>query len=373
MAKVYFITGSLGSGKTLAAITMVRDYLQQGRRVATNVNLNLEYLCNDENKHSRVIRVPDAPEINDLRAIGFGSQESKDETHGLLLLDELGTWFNSRDFASKGRLEVVKWMIHMRKRRWDVVFIVQDFSMVDKQARGNIAQYLVTCQNSKTMWLFKPLPKFHTATVRMTATKMITDRWIYKGADVYNAYDTEQLFHTGGDDGIVDSDAEMSAAEKKSKALNGLYCVLPPGYYGDDEKQVIRERFRKVNRFRSIVVASVAASLVVAAVFFFLPPPQIAQADIAADPAAPSDPSLLSAPPAQVEPPEPVGALRYEGWRITGMSYIGGKFTHVQLTNGVNVESLDDVIARGMTVRHVRGRAMAISDPSGVFVVLKFH
>ncbi|EBN6690252.1 zonular occludens toxin, partial [Salmonella enterica] len=32
---VYFVTGKLGSGKTLVAVGKIRDYLVAGRRVAT--------------------------------------------------------------------------------------------------------------------------------------------------------------------------------------------------------------------------------------------------------------------------------------------------------------------------------------------------
>ncbi len=38
---VNFLTGKLGSGKTLCVVGKIRDYLKQGRRVATNLDLNL--------------------------------------------------------------------------------------------------------------------------------------------------------------------------------------------------------------------------------------------------------------------------------------------------------------------------------------------
>jgi len=43
---VYFLTGKLGSGKTLCAVGKIRDYLEEGRAVATNLDLNLDELLN---------------------------------------------------------------------------------------------------------------------------------------------------------------------------------------------------------------------------------------------------------------------------------------------------------------------------------------
>lgn len=377
MAKVYFITGSLGSGKTLAGLDMVRKYLIEGRRVATNVNLHLEHLCSADNKYSRVIRVPDAPEINDLRAIGYGSDSSDDATHGLLLLDELGTWFNSRDFASKGRLEVIKWMIHMRKRRWDVAFIVQDFGMVDKQARGNIAQYLVSCQNSKTMWLFKLLPKFHVATVRMTATKMITDRWFYRGTDLYNAYDTEQLFHTGDDDSIVDADAEMSIAEKRSKAKNGLYCLLPPGYFSAAEKQQISDRFSDINNRHRTILAAAACFVLVVVASIFWPGTQDASA-VETEP-EPDSAQIQSQPSDSIPAPtdrvivELQGVQQYSGWRVRSYSYIGGRLVRSDFTDGIRTRSMEDLISEGLRVSYPMSRTIKVSDDRGEFVLLHYR
>lgn len=43
---VYFVQGKLGSGKTLAGIHRIQEALNQGRRVATNIDLRLEKLIN---------------------------------------------------------------------------------------------------------------------------------------------------------------------------------------------------------------------------------------------------------------------------------------------------------------------------------------
>lgn len=371
MAKVYFVTGSLGAGKTLCSVDMIRRYLLAGKRVATNVNLNLEYLCSAENKHSRVIRIPDAPSITDLRAIGLGSDSSDDKTHGLLVLDELGTWFNTRDFANKGRLAVIKWMIHMRKRRWDVVFIVQDFGMVDKQARGNIAQHLVTCSSSKDFWMFKPFPKFHSAVVRHTASRMVVERWYYRARDVINAYDTEQLFYTDADDSefVVDADADMGEKERKCKELNGLYCVLPPAYYSKEKRQEIQQRFDSINRFHKRWVQGIAACLVIGLVYAFYPN-ESSQASISQET---GEQSIVSAPGLSehdlINVPEYSGVYKYRNYSVIRLVNMFGKKSFT-ITDGVYTYTSTDLESQGYGVRFREGGEILIVDADRNYVRL---
>ena len=122
---VYFVTGKLGSGKSLVSVGKIRDYLIAGRRVATNLDLYLDEMFT-HNK-SPVSRLPDKPRIEDMLALGDGYESENardnDESHyGLIVLDECGTWLNSREWNDKGRRALIDWFLHARKRRWDVIF-----------------------------------------------------------------------------------------------------------------------------------------------------------------------------------------------------------------------------------------------------------
>lgn len=204
---VYFITGTLGCGKTLCTVGKIRDYLGQGRRVATNLDINLTALCKPDSKVS-ITRVPDKPVLFDLECLGIGCEESDESKYGLLVLDELGTWFNSRNWRDKDRLDVIDWFLHARKKHWDIYFIVQSIDSLDGQLVSALCEHLVICKRTdrltipiigpvlKTLGIQKVLPKIHVAKVYygQNTSAMAVDRWWYRARDLYAAYNTDQIF-----------------------------------------------------------------------------------------------------------------------------------------------------------------------------------
>ena len=92
---VYVVTGKLGAGKTLVAVGKIKDKLNQGCKVATNLDLNLDKLIGEKAKATRCYRIPDKPVLADLESIGTGTDSYDENKNGLLVLDECGTWFNA--------------------------------------------------------------------------------------------------------------------------------------------------------------------------------------------------------------------------------------------------------------------------------------
>ena len=211
---VYFITGKLGTGKSLAAVEKIRLALEAGKRIATNLDIFPEHLVARSNR-TCLIRLPDKPRLCDLDACGFGCDEADytGKKFGLMVLDELGTWFNTRSWNDKERLPVIDWFLHSRKKRWDVMFLVQDIEAVDKQLREALCEHLVRCRRLDRFAL--PLvgrliklltgftvrmPQVHVAAVYYEDRidpNMFVERWWYRGRDLYKGYDTGQVFKSG--------------------------------------------------------------------------------------------------------------------------------------------------------------------------------
>lgn len=204
---VYVVTGKLGTGKGKYCIWKMRDALQQGKRVATNFDLFLEHMLPEQSKMT-ACRVPDKPTAEDLDAIGHGNPDASydEEKNGVLVLDELGSWLNSRTFGGPERAALIDWLIHARKKGWDVYLIVQNLDMIDKQVRQGLAEYVVKCLRADKIKLpvvgsllgkMGKMPKFHIANMSMADIPgVVIDRDWFKGSDLHAAYDTLQIFRT---------------------------------------------------------------------------------------------------------------------------------------------------------------------------------
>ena len=202
---VYVVQGKLGTGKGLYCMLKMDEALRDGRRVATNFDLFLEHLLPAQSKVS-AIRVPDKPTAQDLDDIGSGNPDDRfnEERNGVLVLDELGSWLNSRGFNSPERAALLDWLIHARKKGWDVYLVVQNIDMIDKQVRVGLAEYQVRMIRADKIkipvigtFLGKrgKLPKFHIGNISLTDVPGVNiDREWFKADYLYQGYDTLQIF-----------------------------------------------------------------------------------------------------------------------------------------------------------------------------------
>jgi len=231
---VYFVTGKLGSGKSLVSVSKIRDYLSAGRRVATNLDLDLDHMFTYSK--TPAFRLPDKPRIEDMRLLGDGYEcddprDNDESRYGLIVLDECGTWLNSREWNDKGRRELINWFLHARKHRWDIIFLIQDMDSADKQIVAALCEHLVICRRLDRMRFVRiPLPKVHIANVYYGRNKEnFVERWVYKGTDLYKAYDTRQQFTDGLEfypAGVVDMRASYSMLS--AYHLKGRYLAEQP-------------------------------------------------------------------------------------------------------------------------------------------------
>ncbi|MDO8067915.1 zonular occludens toxin domain-containing protein [Janthinobacterium sp. SUN206] len=241
---VYAITGKLGSGKGKGAMKLLRDYLNAGKRVATNCDVFLDHMLPGQSRVS-LVRMPDKPDVADLYAIGSGNRfidfkpiiksydkafeylppspkllPGFDESHnGALFLDECASWLNTRDFQDKGRKPILEWCIHARKYGWDVYFICQNIDQIDKQLRQSLFEYVVRMNRLDRMkipfvsagiqlltagYSNGSMPRLHIGVVRLGCSPdgIVADRWHFRGDDLNNAYNTTQVFSDSYQHGI---------------------------------------------------------------------------------------------------------------------------------------------------------------------------
>jgi len=357
MQGVFFITGKLGSGKSLVAVGKIRDKLNAGCKVATNLDIRLYKLISPNAKKATLYRLPDKPSADDMKALGSGNDSYDDTKNGLIVLDECGTWFNARSWQDKGRSDLLAWLLHARKLGWDIMFIIQDVSMVDKQARKSVAEHVVYCRRLDKLSLpfvepvikfltsgsGVPKPKMHLGIVKYgdLPTSITVDRWVYRGTDLYPAYDTKQMF--------------------LDDYPHGLYQVLPP-YYSHGRYAVKRDmrycmRITKIYFKRFSKVAMLAAGIVggaaIASTMNRQPEPQAETVTPVVDQAEQKTEEDKSQKPLNEEPPETV-ADKFAGMVIQGVaSGPDDKAIFVQIGNGSESWNLQTLRSAGYIVRMV--------------------
>lgn len=334
---VYVITGKLGSGKTIAAVGRMQEYLFAGRKVVTNIDINLAELIGRNKKTATMYRLPDVPTAADLEAIGQGSDSSAEETFGGIFIDEAARFLNTRNFQDKGRANFIDWLVHARKLRWDVYIIIQHVNALDKQIRDMFAEHIVTCMRldrltipvighiTGLLGLPLRLPKMHYAAVRYGSgqASFVVERWMYTGRSLYPAFNTEQKFNL-------------------SESC-GLYQVLPP-WYSHGRYPRVRDYFgffRKLSTakasrfFWAGLIAGVAAVAVAAPAVFSGPAQQSGVSE-----SVPASAPVVSDRIGQVD--------TLSGVRIAGSMYYGdGKGHYFFERDGAEV----DLEADGWVVR----------------------
>lgn len=249
---VTLVTGKLGAGKTLVCVGKIRDAILDGRRVATNLDLSLEHLLPAKSRKVQVMRLPDKPTVFDLEQLGLGSEVMDESQNGLIVLDELGTWLNSRQWGDKSRQAVIDWLLHSRKKGWDVIFISQHANLIDKQVREAVIEFLVTCRRLDRLpvpfigWLIRlvtggflsgRMPRIHVGIVRygMATDSLVVERWIYRGVHLYRAFNTRQVF----------SDKYLDVDLGPGHGVVGTYSYLSPWHLVGRFRVPLLERIRR--------------------------------------------------------------------------------------------------------------------------------
>lgn len=193
---IYVMTGHLGAGKTLLSVQMALNYLAAGRRVASNMTLFLDEAFPPTSK-ATAIKLPYIPDAASLKSLGPGYEGKYDEEKfGLILLDEAGTWLNSRDWNDKDRRGLFQWITHARKHGWDVALIVQDYEALDSQIRRSVTEIYVTCSRLdriKLPGIPVTLPRIHRAKALYKGpTGALYKTWHTRGTSTFKAFDTRE-------------------------------------------------------------------------------------------------------------------------------------------------------------------------------------
>lgn len=282
----FFIEGARGSGKTKLAVQEIQHYLKAGKRVATNLDLNLDILC--KGTKSIVTRIPDYPRSADLIGLGLAYPEldpdnpdTYDENKfGLLCIDELLASFNSRDWNNSDRNEVVSWLVQSRKYGWRLWLLCQDVDGVDKQIRETLLTEIWHCRSATKFFtspvmgkvfnflLIKPIllltgttKGFHLCNVYHGKRKdkfHLASTFFYKRYDLHSAYKTSQQFVK-----------DVVLIKDRIVDMRASYSVLPQSYFDVKTNSTAAVQPEKAKSFFSPKIALMTIALCLCIVGYF--------------------------------------------------------------------------------------------------------
>lgn len=200
-------TGSVGSGKSYHAVEVALEWLAKGKYVLANFPITppKRYFGHWHRRHwerklSRFRFVMDfTPEYLIAYSLekGFYGRESS----CLVVIDEAGILFNSRDWQVMGeqRKNWIKFLSQSRKFGYDFILVAQSDRMIDRQIRGLIeyeVKHLKANNSFFLSWLglfrvtcFLYVYRWYHTKIRGNLRMAVYKSWIA------NRYDTMRVFN----------------------------------------------------------------------------------------------------------------------------------------------------------------------------------
>lgn len=207
MAEAIFLAGKRGSGKSLGAMHLIEQYIKEGRLVATNLDIYIEHLASPLSK-TPIIRLPDCPTGEVLESMPHGNPDPTNEKrNGLLVLDEIAAFLNSREWQGKERNAILVWLAQSRKYGWDLLLLGQHSDQLDAQIRKSLIDIQGTVRNLEKVrvpviggiWKHFTgkalmMPKVHVVNLfyGFGQKPPLSDRMVYRGQHLFKAYNTLQ-------------------------------------------------------------------------------------------------------------------------------------------------------------------------------------
>lgn len=163
--KVICILGERGSYKTCYAVSLAKEYAEQGVTVFTNIDLK-----GIPHKHISVHVLASFPDwLRD----------------GVIIIDEAHMGTDSYKFLTHDVQNATMFITQIRKRRLNFIFITVDFGMIAKRLREQTDLFFYTTLIEDPIALIEVVDKRN--------NHKVLNQFQFNGSPYFDNYDTNQL------------------------------------------------------------------------------------------------------------------------------------------------------------------------------------
>lgn len=212
-------TGTPGSGKSLHLIQVILKNLKRGKDVISNFPITFTDKEKLRGYHERFFFwTNERMSINNLLEFAYdrGYFDKKKESQCMVIYDEAGGKFNTRDFNAKGRMEWIDFFSQHRKCGFDFILVAQSDRMIDRQIRGFIETEKIHRKiNNFGPFAILPFPAFCCIERWYVAKERVSSEFFLYRKKIGNRYDSMKMF-----EGFKLSAAMLAKIEKKTTEIN---------------------------------------------------------------------------------------------------------------------------------------------------------
>lgn len=191
-ACVYGIYGHLGGGKTLTAVELMTEFLDDGHLVISNIQLAGSY-----KNRKRYVYVDDLNSIDWWQLQKGARRGSIDRFRVAIFIDESAEYFDQFSSGSYQAKSFLSWLRHSSKQGQFVFMIVQRPEFLNKSVRLLVNKWIV-CDDLRTYKI--PVIRIAIPFMSSYCWRRIFDRYgnlISRGFSIVNKYDIGQFYDTG--------------------------------------------------------------------------------------------------------------------------------------------------------------------------------
>lgn len=146
-SQVWAITGNLGGGKSLTAVSLAVSSMARGYFVCSNITLDVGAIGRVYGKRAASLYLHidlDAPDFDPFKLPCGSPRGSGGGKRVLVILDECAEWVDQYSSAKDPRIaRLWSWLRHSSKRSQDVILVVQRMDYLNKVLRLLIARWVI--------------------------------------------------------------------------------------------------------------------------------------------------------------------------------------------------------------------------------------